>query len=48
MAARRNTRLDWFPCPRAQGGMRASPIVKINEFSKSQPQVPLGEGDEII
>jgi len=48
VAARRNTRLDWFWCPRAQGGMRASSIVKSDEFSKSQPQVPLAEGDEIV
>jgi hypothetical protein len=48
MVARRNTRLDWFRCPRAEGGMRASSIAKSNEFSKSQPQVPLGEGDEIV
>ena len=43
MAARRNARLDWFRCPTAQGGMRASSIVKSNEFSKRQPQVPLVE-----
>ena len=28
--------------------MRTSSIVKSNEFSKSQPQVPLAEGDEIV
>ena len=48
MVAGRNTWLDWFGCPRAQGGMRASPIVKSNEFSKRQPQVPLAEGNEIV
>ena len=48
MAARRNTRLYWFRCSKAQCGMRASSIVKSNELSKSQPQVPLVEGDEII
>jgi hypothetical protein len=39
MAARRNTRLDWLRCRRAQGGMRASSTVKSDEFSKSQLQV---------
>jgi hypothetical protein len=36
------------PVSQAQGGMRASSIVKSNEFSKGQPQVPLVEGDEIV
>ena len=48
MAAVRNTRLDWFRCPRAQSRMRTSSIVKSNEFLKSQPQVPLIDGDEIV
>jgi len=48
MAAHGNTRLDWFLYPRAQGGMRASSIVKSNEFSKSQPQVALVEVPIIV
>jgi hypothetical protein len=34
----------------SQGPRRneASSIVRSNEFSKSQPQVPLVEGDEIV
>jgi len=48
MAAGRNTRLDWLRCPRAQGGMRSSTIIKSNKFSKSQSQVPLVDRDEIV